>query len=184
MQTAAMANIQKWALIWSAVLTLCACASLFGRPEPPRMNLAGVDIINLGLIEQRFDLQLRVQNPNRYPLPVEGMDFVLQLNDRDFAHGVTNQPVTIPSFGETLVNVKVVSSLANIYAQLRNLAIGRGVGSGVGNNNRLRYKLSGGMALSNWAGKIPFESDGEIMLAPKPRGNRGRRPLLLHDPVP
>ena len=82
-------------------MALSGCAALLGRPEPPRVSLAGVDSINLGLIEQRFDLQLRVPSSNRFALPVQGMGFVSQLDDQDFAHGVTNHPVTIPAFGET-----------------------------------------------------------------------------------
>lgn len=171
-----MANLQRWILICGTVLALCGCALLRGHPEPPRVSLAGIDVVNLGLIEQRFNLQLRVQNPNSIALPVQGMDFVLQINNRDFAYGVTNQPVTIPAFGETLVNVDVVSNLARVYEQLRGL--------GMGVNNRLRYELSGGVGLANWAGKIPFESKGEIMLAPKPpRKRRKQHRLRLNDAV-
>jgi LEA14-like dessication related protein len=137
--------------------------------------LAGVDSINLGLIEQRFDLQLRVQNSNRFALPVQGMEFVLQRDDHDFAHGVTYHTVTIPAFGETLVEVSVVSNMANLYEQLRD--------RGTGDKNRLRYKLSGGVGLSYWAAKIPFESQSEIMLAPQPRKRHEQQLLLLHDPV-
>jgi LEA14-like dessication related protein len=157
-----MAFFRRLISIWGAALLLGACSSWLSRPDPPLVSLADIDIVDLGLIEQRLGLQLRMQNPNRFALPVQGMDFVLELNDHDFAHGVSDEPVTIPAYGEALIRVDVVSNAARIFEQLRDLA--------AGDRETFRYQLSGGVGLAGFSGTIPFESGGEISLAPRRSG--------------
>ncbi|EAR21803.1 LEA type 2 family protein, partial [Nitrococcus mobilis] len=82
------------------VVAVAGCAGLYQYADPPRVTLAGIRILDLNLFEQRYQLALRVQNPNRFDLPIERMSYTLEVNGSEFAHGVNNQKNTIPALGE------------------------------------------------------------------------------------
>lgn len=76
------------------------------------------------------------------------------MNDTELGRGVSDKAVTVPAFGEALVEISLVSSLARIFHQIRALESGK--------DRSLRYRLSGGLSLSSRLGKLPFEYRGEF----------------------
>ncbi len=53
----------------------------------------------------RFNVKLRVQNPNDSTINFDGVSLDLELNGKPFASGVSDQRGTVPRFGETIVTV-------------------------------------------------------------------------------
>jgi LEA14-like dessication related protein len=86
--------------------------------ERPRINIANVTPREIKVFEQVFDLELRVQNPNDSPLPINGLEFELQINDRRFATGVSNQSVTVNGLESAVIRVEAVTSLWSILQQI------------------------------------------------------------------
>ena len=95
---------------------LAGCAPRLQKPE---ISLAGIDLVGLGLFEQRFVLKLRIRNPNDVDLPVNALNFDVEFNARHFARGVSDKPVIIPRQGETILEVKTVSRLGDVLKPLR-----------------------------------------------------------------
>ncbi|REE18869.1 LEA14-like dessication related protein [Paraburkholderia sp. BL27I4N3] len=85
-------------------LTLNGCAGLFGG-DPVRVNVAGIEPIDSQGFEMRFNVKLRVQNPNDSAVSFNGVSLDLELNGKPFASGVSDQVGTVPRYGETVVNV-------------------------------------------------------------------------------
>lgn len=139
-----------------AALWLSACAALFPKPEAPRLAVAEVRLLHVGLFEQRYRVTLRVQNPNRFDLPVEGLDYQLFVNDEPLGSGSRTRPVTIPGQGTELVEVEGVADLGG--ALLRLLDPRKGVPDG------LRYRLTGHVRLARGPSPIPFDFRGELSL--------------------
>lgn len=142
-----------------AMLTV-ACASLGKVREPPMVNLAGLQMGEMTLFEQRYQLQLRVQNPDANDLPISGLSCTLYINDREFARGVSNVNVTVPRFGEVLLPVDVVSDLRRVIEQLRD--------AGGKPANSISYRLSGKLALQGSSFPVPFDYRGEFDMQAKP----------------
>ncbi|MEK6775591.1 MAG: LEA type 2 family protein [bacterium] len=143
------------------VILVSGCALGLSRTEPPYVTLSGMDVVRADLFEQRFLLRLRMQNPNGFPLPISGMKYALEINNRAFARGVTRKPVTIPAYGEEIVDVEVVSDIGRVIEQFQSL--------GAGDVRKLNYRLSGSASLANRMMSLPFEYKGEIDLAwPRP----------------
>jgi len=132
---------------------LVGCAARLQKPE---IALAGVDLVGLGLVEQRFVLTLRVRNPNDVELPISALNFNLELNGRQFAKGASEKPVIVPRQGEAELEVATVSRLA---AVLKPLSEARKDG-----RERIGYRLYGTVELER-AGRFPFERSGELPLA-------------------
>ena len=133
---------------------LNACASLNSYTEAPRVSLASIEPKDMTLLEQRYGIRLRIMNPNDAVLPVAGLSYAIEINEREFAYGVSRQSVDIPAFGEALLDVEVVSNLLNVIQQLQQM-------SGESRDS-LTYRLTGKISLANSLGGLPFDFSGEL----------------------
>lgn len=134
---------------------LSACAGLCGLSQKPEVSLAGLDLVELGLFEQRFVMKLRIQNPNDVDLPINGLAFDVELNGQHFAKGLSAKPVIIPRMGESVLEVTATSNLGSVLRQLRELQ--------KGGCNRIDYRMSGKLSLDG-VGNIPFERLGGLQM--------------------
>jgi LEA14-like dessication related protein len=140
------------------------CAGLRTYSEPPHVSLVSIQPKEMGVFEQRYALQLRIMNPNDTAIPVAGMQYSLRINGREFAYGVSRQPVSIPPYGEAVLDVDVVSNLLDVMQQLQEADTGK--------HKSLKYRLSGSIALENRLGKLPFDYSGELNYLPAADGSR------------
>lgn len=137
-------------------LTVAGCAMLTPRLEAPYVSLAGLELKQVGVFEQRYDLTLRIQNPNAVSLPIAGMNYQLALNGKSFARGVSNDPVDIPGYGEALTRVQVTSNVVGLLDQLKQL--------GQKGEPSLDYKVTGNVSLANRMIDLPFTHEGSFKL--------------------
>ena len=137
---------------------LSACASINPYTEAPRVSLASIEPRDMTLLEQRYGISLRIMNPNDAALQVEGLSYALEINEREFAYGVSRQSVEIPAFGEALLDVEVVSNLLNVMQQIQEM-------SGESRDS-LTYRLTGKISLANSLGSLPFDYSGELSYLP------------------
>ena len=133
---------------------LGGCSTMKALEEPPRISLIGLEPVELGLLEQRYNVRLRVQNPNKVDLYIQGLEYSIAVNGRDFARGVSDREAQIQAFGEGIIDVSVVSSLPSIIRQLKLLGE-RGT--------PFRYTISGRIALRGIPGTVPFNHEGELL---------------------
>lgn len=134
---------------------LTACAALQPEILTPKVSLTDLRLLNMGLFSQSYRLELNIQNPNAFPLPLNGLTYGLTLNNTPFAKGQANESVVIPSHGEKRLSLNVVSDLGSLLGQLKQWqTLGRS----------LNYKLDGELSLLNWAPKVPFNYQGDIKI--------------------
>ncbi len=145
------------AALIAITLVLAGCSGLprYGM-EPLSVTLADVRPSQLGLLEQEFLMKIRVQNPNAMDLPLRGVAFDVELNGMHFAKGVSRQEGVVPAFGDVVLDVKAISTLGDILAQVVALREG---GAG-----RISYRLQGKLSPVGGA-SLPFDSTGNIDLS-------------------
>lgn len=148
------------AAILLAVL-LGGCSGLDIR-QPPSVTLAGIEVIEANLFEQRLALKLRVLNPNNVEIPVNGLSFEVELNGEPFAKGVSDRAVRVPRLGEAVLEVTAVTGLAGILRQLQGLSRG--------SNDALPYRIKGRLVIGSSLG-IDFDERGRLEM---PRAGQGR----------
>jgi hypothetical protein len=136
-------------------LTLNGCAGLFGG-DPLRVNVAGIEPIDNQGLEMRFNLKLRVQNPNNSTVNFNGISVALDLNGKPFASGVSDQNGSVPRFGETVVTVPLTVPAFTVVRQA--LALPGFVQSG-----QIPYTLRGKLA-SGLTGTTRFIDQGTMAL--------------------
>jgi LEA14-like dessication related protein len=137
------------------VVCLAACATVPRDIEPLKFSIANIVPKDVAVFEQRFDVHLRIQNPNDQELGINGLRFDLELNDKEFGNGMSGQKVIIPRFGSEVVNVEVITSLSSFLRQFQELNTS---GSG-----KLRYGLKGTAFVESPSRfKLPFDEKGEV----------------------
>lgn len=146
----------SWLLIGSLLLLtqLVGCADL--SLKKPEIQVASIEAGNATLLEQDFNVVLRVQNPNNQPLQTQGLYFELSTNGQKLATGISNQPVSIPAMGEGKLPVTLHISTIEMLKQAS-----RVLDSG---EPKLRYHIKGYLDGLNGWGRIPFSRDGDWTL--------------------
>ncbi len=141
-----------------ALVALGACTRL-GEAEPPQVHLADIRLLPGGLLEQRFQVDLRFGNPNDFDLALDGLTFELELNDMPFARGLSDQAVTVPRLGEARLRVVASTTLIDLVQQMLIL----------GERDELSYRIAGVVYLRGAAArKLPYETAGRLRLLPAP----------------
>jgi LEA14-like dessication related protein len=131
-------------LVFLAMLSLLAlggCAGMFNRDEL-RVYVVGIEPLEGQGLEMRFDVKLRLQNPNETPIEYDGVTLELEFNGKPFASGVSDQRGTVSRFGETVLSVPVTVSAFAVARQAVDLADGAKPGN---LPYVLRGKLAGGL---------------------------------------
>lgn len=145
-------GFRRAGLIAFSLLLLAGCGGLAQKPE---VSLAGLDLVELGLFEQRFVMKLRIRNPNDSDLKIDGLFFDVELNGLHFAKGLSDKPVSVPRMGEALLEVRATSNLGSVLRQLRELQ--------KGGRDRIDYRLSGRINIDG-LGSIPFDRRDELQM--------------------
>ncbi|AOK15561.1 Water stress and hypersensitive response domain-containing protein [Burkholderia cepacia] len=141
-----------------AVLLLGGCAGL--TRDSVRVSVAGLDpLVGQGL-EMRFNLKLRVQNPNDAPIAYDGISVALDLNGTPFASGVSDRSGVVPRFGEAVLDVPVSVSAFAAARQVWGLA-------GAASAGELPYALRGRLA-GGVLGTVRFSDAGTLRLPALP----------------
>jgi len=158
MHTAGFRNLaQHWlhGVILMLALALVGCASLVQR-EPVRINVVGLEPLPGQGMEMRFAVKLRVQNPNDTAIDFDGLALELDLNDKPFATGVSDQRGSVPRFGEAVINIPVTVSAVAVVRQALGVMDGKAVDTVP---YSLRGRLAGGLL-----GGVRFSDKGALSL--------------------
>ncbi|MBU2053782.1 MAG: LEA type 2 family protein [Proteobacteria bacterium] len=135
----------------SVVLLLAGCAGMM--LQSPSVTLAGMEVLEATLFEQRFAFKLRVQNPNAMEIPITGLSFSVELNNQPFAKGVSDKPVTVPPLGEAVLEVTAVSGLGGILRQIKELRHP--------NRDSVSYRIKGRLMTGSF-GSLDFDENGRL----------------------
>lgn len=149
-----------------AALALAACVGIPRDLVTPEVSFVSLRAIEASVFEQKLEVRLKVRNPNRIELPVNGLDVDVELAGEPFAHGTSAREFVIPAEGEAEFDMNVTANAAS--ALLR-------IAGGDYRSGEIGYRLTG--KLSTRIGMlrtIPFEQAGELPISDL-LGRKGRR---------
>ncbi len=149
-------KLVKKTVYFILILFLSGCSAITTKPEQFKVNISSMQVLESTLMEQRFQVKLRVMNRTNNVVNIDGMSFDIELNDKDFASGVSNEQVTIEAFSENLISVNVTSTIFSILRQINSLQQNK--------SQAFKYKISGYVYSGSSLWGIPFQETGEINL--------------------
>ena len=100
-------------------LVLSACAAI--RPDPPQVQLSGLEITDVSLSHANFLATLDLYNPNSTDLDIKRIEFTLFLNDVRVANGMTSKSITIPAEADGTAPVRLSCSFLDLFQFTRSL---------------------------------------------------------------
>ncbi len=160
-----MPRITRYLIISCLAIIASGCTTLqYANMEKPVVTLVSMELAGLTWAEQRFDIGLRIVNPNDLELPITGLNYDLRLNGLKLGSGGSDGDLRIPALGEKVVQIKLTTAAWVWFRQYRQLRQSEG---GVSLDN-LKYQINGKVFLEGLAVKsLPFEKVGDIALTGK-----------------
>lgn len=141
-------------IVFFVIVTGWGCAALYSGLERPRVNIANVTPKEIKPFEQVFDLELRIQNRNDSELVINGLVLDLEINDKPFATGISNQTLTISRLSSDVIHAQATTST---WDMLRQIVEVQRTGF-----TRVKYRLRGKIFAGTPNVKLPFDETGEI----------------------
>lgn len=136
------------------LLFLSGCAGLGKTPADINVTVVNIKMLESTMLEQRFLLDLRIQNRSPEALSVYGMSFDIDINNKKFASGSSNQKATIGAFNDAVIEVKMSSTLFGIIRQIQAMQKNK--------NQSLSYVISGRIYTDDLFGSISFREADEF----------------------
>ncbi|PVY23419.1 late embryogenesis abundant protein [Paraburkholderia silvatlantica] len=147
-------SMRLFCILLCVLFWLAGCAGLMG--EPLRVSVAGLEPLQGAGMEMRFNVKLRIQNPNDTPVEFSGVSLQLDLNGQSFASGVSDQSGVVPRYGEAVI---VVPLTVPAFAAVRQAFAFAGSAEAGNIPYEIRGRLAGGIG-----GGTRFVDHGKLSL--------------------
>ena len=140
------------------LLTLVSCANIYQDMDPPKVSVDSFRALPSEGAAPRFEIKLRVINPNTTALDIAGVSYSIALLDRELITGVTNDVPLIKGYSEEVVTLEAGIQLFELLRLFSAL--------GAAADEPLQYRFS---AKIDFKGLLPtqrVEDTGVINLQP------------------
>ena len=153
-------------------LSLLSACSLTRPTQPPDIRLAGLQPERIGLTEQVFLVELRLENPNTVKLRVASGQVELEIESAPVGIGELVEGFDIPAGEQGSATVRVVTDIvANGPRFLEWLMSG---------DTRLDYRVIGHVDVVGFGlGRLPIDERGQFVLGPPGPRPGGAETLTL-----
>lgn len=146
------------AVVLTAILFLSGCAGFSWQDQlqEPRVSLSSIEILEVSGGSVRFALNLRVENPNPLPIPVQGMSYSLRLNDHLVASGLASSIGDISAYGESPVRLEAGTNLLGMLGLMQSLLSDQ--------TTELNYDLQSSIDLRGFSRSFAWSERGVVPL--------------------
>ena len=135
--------------------SLAGCSVLGTHWQAPTLTVVNIQMGHSDLWQQHLLVRMSVHNPNDRELPVQGLNYTLDVNGEECAHGESGASFVVPARGDAEFDMNVT---ANAAAALLRMFV-RGNAAPIEYRIRGKVELSSGLLRS-----VPFDQHGELQL--------------------
>ena len=136
-------------------IALAGCSLLGAQWQAPTLMVVNIQMGHSDLWQQHLLVRMSVHNPNDRELPVQGLNYTLDVNGEECAHGESGASFVVPARGDAEFDMNVT---ANAAAALLRMFV-RGNAAPIEYRIRGKVELSAGLLRS-----VPFDQHGELQL--------------------
>jgi hypothetical protein len=149
-----LVSIAPLCFFWLVLLT--GCAGLTPQLDPPKVSIDSFTSLPSSGGAPRFEIKLRVANPNKQTLDIAGISYSVELLGKEVISGVTNDVPTIKGYSEEVVTLEAGLQLFQLLRLL----------SGLGRTqaDALDYRFSAKIDFNGFVPTQRIEETGEITL--------------------
>lgn len=140
----------------TALLLLTGCANQRMGYEPPTLALVSLRLAGATMLEQRFDVRLRITNPNAIELPLEGLSYALRVSGVSIGSGVARPQTRLAPFSDAEIDLTLNTSTLDMIDLLREWNRAP--------PEQVPYSLEGRLNVGRFAPGLPFARTGTVDL--------------------
>ena len=138
-------------------LSLFGCAGLEKHVQTPTVQYAGSHIKRASLYDATIDFLIHVDNPNPIGLPVHGLSYTLDINQKKLLSGSAQQGTRIPANSGVDLSLPIVIRYEDFLEGLQQLV----------HQDAFAYTIKGELDLG--VVKLPYNASGSIGLPKLPQ---------------
>ncbi len=138
------------------LVLLSGCASITPQLDPPKVSIESFKSLPSQAGTPRFEIKLRVANPNKQTLDIAGISYSVELLGKEVISGVTNDVPVIEGYSEEIVTLEAGLQLFQLLRLLS--AMGRTQA------DTLDYRFSAKIDFNGFIPTQRIEETGEITL--------------------
>ena len=139
-----------------ALFLLSSCASVTPDLDPPKVTLESFGSIPAEGNTPRFEIKLRIANPNKQTLDIAGVSYTVSILDKELISGVSNDVPVIEGYSEGVVTLEAGLQLFQLVRLLTSL--------GSTTSDTLQYTLSAKIDFNGFVPTQRIKETGEITL--------------------
>ena len=143
-------------LIMLSLVLLAGCASLAPELDPPKVSLISFKNLPGDSASPKFEIKLRVINPNKQTLDIAGISYSVELLDKELITGVANDIAPIAGYGEGVVTLQAGLQLLELLRLMASL--------GSAGSEALDYRFTAKIDFNGFMPTQHIEEKGEISL--------------------
>lgn len=144
------------ALLLFAAALLQGCGSLRPGYEMPTVTITGLRALPSQGVMPDFEIGLRVVNPNRQSLNIDGIAYSIELEGREVIRGVGNDFPVIEGYGQQTLTITASANLLEgirLFSEIMRTP-----------KDRVRYDVEAKLDLGGFRLPIRIRDSGEISL--------------------
>jgi len=141
-------------VLWLTLLV--GCVSFTPEIDPPKVSLLSLRSLTEEGGSPRFEIRLRVINPNKETLDIAGISYSIELLGRELIAGVANDVPPIAGYGEGIVTLDAGLQLLELLRLMASLGTDR--------SEPLVYRFSAKIDFNGFTPTQRLEDSGEITL--------------------
>ena len=104
-----------------AAILLSGCATVLPDLDPPKVTIESVRSLPMEGSGPRFEISLRIVNPNSMALDIAGISYTMDLLDKEVISGVTNDVPVIEGYTEEVVTLEAGINLFEVLRLIGSL---------------------------------------------------------------
>lgn len=139
-----------------ALFLLSSCASVTPELDPPKVTLESFGSLPAEGNTPRFEIKLRIANPNKQTLDIAGISYSVSILDKELISGVSNDVPVIEGYSEGIVTLEAGLQLFQLVRLLTSL--------GSTTSDTLQYTLSAKIDFNGFVPTQRIKETGEITL--------------------
>ena len=146
-------------ILYTLIILLAAgCATIQSDYEAPSVIITDFRVLPSEGIAPRFEIGLRIINPNREPLEPIGISYTVKLEGHKVLTGVTNKIPVIEAYGESGIKLAATADMFSSISLLTDLMKKK--------RDTFNYVLNVKMDIGGLRSNVHVNKEGSISLAP------------------
>jgi len=101
----------KKSILYLLLVFLSSCAQFSQVLTKPNVSLESITLANNDFLSPRFNVSLRVSNPNSIALPVVGMTYAIKIEGVELFNGVKDDVPVMAAYRDTIINLELGTSI-------------------------------------------------------------------------